>query len=183
MTEPREIVHMLVQPAEALWRELFPSGRRVGAEWEIGSVLGEPGRSMKVRLYGPKAGVWADFATGEKGDLIGLIAAVLRLDREEAWAWARAWLGLNGGASPGRRPRPLRADQAVEHDRNRQDRIVRARRIWEETRPEAGTLAERYLHGRRIRTEFPVTLRFHPRLCHELARRSFPALVAAAATR
>ncbi len=182
MTEPREVVHMLIQRAEALCCELLPNGRRAGAEWEVGSVLGEPGRSLKVRLYGSKAGVWCDFATGEKGNLIGLIAAVLRLDREEAWAWVHAWLGLNSEALPERRSRPRRADHALRHDRDKQDRIGRARRIWEGAWPAAGTLAERYLHARGIRIDLPASLRFHPRLWHEIARRPFPALVAAVET-
>ena len=60
---------------EGLLRQLFPNGRRVGGEFRIGSLAGEKGESLGIRLTGPKAGVWADFATGESGHgLISLIA-------------------------------------------------------------------------------------------------------------
>src|SRR5579872_5068464 len=48
----------------ALLAELLPAGIREGAEWRIGSVAGEPGRSMGVHLGGAKAGVWYDWAAG-----------------------------------------------------------------------------------------------------------------------
>jgi hypothetical protein len=56
---------------------LLPGGRVVGAEWHVGSLAGERGDSLRVRLRGERAGVWCDFATGDRGgDVIALAAAV-----------------------------------------------------------------------------------------------------------
>jgi hypothetical protein len=81
---------------------LLPGGRARGAEFEVGSLRGEPGRSLRIRLHGARAGVWCDFATGERGgDIIALAAAVWRVSQGEA---ARRLAGLLGveGASDGR---------------------------------------------------------------------------------
>lgn len=54
----------------------------------------------------------------------------------------------------------------------------RARRIWKECRPIAGTLGEVYFRNRGITTSLPGTLRFHPALKHEPTGLDFPAVVA-----
>ena len=77
-----DIAHMLALRAEDLCRELLPAGQRQGAEWRCGSVQGESGRSLGVHLFGGKAGVWADFASDERGDPIDLIQAVLALEHD-----------------------------------------------------------------------------------------------------
>jgi hypothetical protein len=57
-------------------RWLFPAGKREGNEFLIGSLHGEPGRSLKVHLAGDRAGLWRDFATGHGGrDPVSLVAA------------------------------------------------------------------------------------------------------------
>jgi putative DNA primase/helicase len=61
--------------------------------------------------------------------------------------------------------------------------VALARRIWEETRPLAGTVAERYLRGRGINITARA-LRFHPHLAStEIREVQFPALVAGTQTR
>jgi hypothetical protein len=68
-----------------LLAHLLPGGRARGAEFEVGSLKGEPGRSLRIRLHGPRAGVWCDFATGERGgDIISLAAAVWTVSQAEA---------------------------------------------------------------------------------------------------
>ena len=67
-----EISRMLADRADEICRKLLPAGKREGKEWVIGSLGGEPGKSLKVHLVGSKAGVWADFSTGEAGDLVDL---------------------------------------------------------------------------------------------------------------
>jgi twinkle protein len=69
---PTELSQRLAEEAEKTARYLFPNGRREGQEWRIGSVNGDKGKSLGIHLSGSKAGVWADFATGETGDLLGL---------------------------------------------------------------------------------------------------------------
>ncbi|CAO3372870.1 AAA family ATPase [Azospirillum argentinense] len=74
---------------------LLPKGVLEGREWCVGSIQGEPGRSLKVCVSGAKAGVWTDFAAGgDGGDLIDLWCAVKQLQLPEALEEIRAWLGL-----------------------------------------------------------------------------------------
>jgi hypothetical protein len=77
---------------------LLPGGRIVGAEWHAGSLRGERGNSLRVRLRGERAGVWCDFATGERGgDPVSLCAAVWGISQVEAARRLAALLGVEGG--------------------------------------------------------------------------------------
>jgi hypothetical protein len=81
---------------ETLCARWLPGGRRIGAEWVVGSLRGEPGASCKVRLCGAHRGRWCDFATGERGgDPISLAAAVSGLTQAEAAQRLAAMLGIN----------------------------------------------------------------------------------------
>ena len=92
----QDISHRLADQAEILCRELLPNGRKDGLEWRVGSVNGEAGNSLGVRLVGDKAGIWGDFNGGEhKGDMLDLIQAVKGLDKGEAVHWAKARLGID----------------------------------------------------------------------------------------
>ena len=87
-------------------------------------------------------------------------------------------LGFAPQASPVPVPstsiRPVRQPD----DRNRVERV---RRIWRETKPLAGTPAQRYLENRGIHLPtWPLALRFHPACPHPSGSR-LPALVAAVA--
>jgi hypothetical protein len=78
---------------------LLPGGRAVGAEWHAGSLRGEAGDSLRVRLRGGRAGAWCDFATGEKGgDPVSLAAAVARVPQAEAARGLARMLGVEGAA-------------------------------------------------------------------------------------
>lgn len=89
-----DIAKRLSSQAEAVVRELLPKGRRVGHEWKCGGISGDPGDSLSVHLTGEKAGVWADFQSGEKGDLIGLWMAVRGLSLAAACSEALGYLGI-----------------------------------------------------------------------------------------
>lgn len=156
--------------AEAFCREFLPEGRRVGGYWTAGSVQGERGRSLVVRLAGSRAGSWRDYATGEGGSLIDLIA--IRSGVRFAVAAARAVDWLGGGS--------MLAGTPVEPgpDADEERRIRLAREIWDASLSVAGP-AEAYLRRRGL-TNFPPALRFHPAL--ELGGRRWPALVAAVTT-
>lgn len=67
-----EMSRRLASNALAVAEMLLPQGRKRGHEFCAGSVNGDPGESLKVCITGNKAGVWADFATGEGGDLLDL---------------------------------------------------------------------------------------------------------------
>lgn len=77
-----------------LCQHLLPSGKEVGQEWVVGSVAGEAGQSLKVRLSGQKAGLWADFATSDAGDALDLWAKVRGIHISDAMREAKEWLGI-----------------------------------------------------------------------------------------
>lgn len=158
----------------ALVAELLPGGRREGNNWIAGSVAGNRGRSLSVPLAGPALGLWRDFATGEHGDLIALIMACRGLGFRGACQWARDWLG---------RPHDWASEPAGPQDGTEAAGKAGSRewalRIWQASRPIAGTDAEAYLCGRSISLPaWPDDLRFHPNLKHKPSGRRFGALVA-----
>jgi twinkle protein len=89
-----ELSRALAASADRIVAHLLPGGRKKGPEWKAGSVAGESGDSLSVRLSGPKAGVWSDFATGESGDLLDLWAACRGQSIAEAINDAKAFLGI-----------------------------------------------------------------------------------------
>lgn len=110
-----DVARLLAERAEDVCRYLLPNGRRVGREWKAGSVHGEAGDSLGVVLSGDKAGVFADFASGESGDLIGLWKLARGVDTAAAFLEAEDFLGIphkvnghaNGnGKATERRPEP-----------------------------------------------------------------------------
>ena len=112
---PKELSAQLARDPERLCRRLLPHGKLLGGEWCVGSLSGEAGQSLKVRCGGDKAGIWADFAGQDKGDLLDLIAAQQGLTLGKAMAWARDFLGLASFASvaPTKTYRPLKPPTEV----------------------------------------------------------------------
>jgi putative DNA primase/helicase len=67
---------------EGLLHEWLPAGRREGHEWKVGSLSGEPGRSLSINL---RTGVWRDFSGDAGGsDPISLLAAIRSATMGEA---------------------------------------------------------------------------------------------------
>ncbi len=89
--------------------------------------------SFVIYLEGDKAGRWNDYATGEHGDLIDLIALSLGCNASQALREARSFLGL-ASDSP--------ADVA-----RRKDAAARAMRLAEEARAKGREQAERRRKG------------------------------------
>jgi twinkle protein len=105
MTDITAIKRMLAERGQAVAEMLLPGGRREGQEWRVGSVAGEKGQSLGVRLTGHKAGVWSDFGTGEEGGgLLNLWCAVKCIPLSEALKEAKAFLGI-ADAMPARAPK------------------------------------------------------------------------------
>jgi twinkle protein len=96
-----EISRLLSSRAQSVAEYLLPRGRKEGQEWRVGSVDGEPGQSLGVHLSGSKAGVWAEFNSGEAGDLLDLWQQARRVSLSQALSEAREWLGIS-------RPEPYR---------------------------------------------------------------------------
>jgi len=96
MSDTTEIKRALESRALEVAEHLLPRGVLEGPESYVGSLAGEPGRSLKVRVRGGKAGLWSDFAPGgESGDLIDLWQAVKHLSLIETLDDTRKWLGLD----------------------------------------------------------------------------------------
>lgn len=172
-----DLARRLAARAEDVCRYYLSNGCREGRTWRVGDVDNTPGRSLCVQLTETSrrtAGRWIDFATGEHGDLLDLIAHTQRLDTfRDVLDEARRFLSLPELTSAQRAasPAPSRSPEA-------------ARRLLASAGPIRGTLAETYLRSRGIADTHGLTaLRFHP-LCwyrarHNAPRETWPALVAA----
>jgi putative DNA primase/helicase len=67
---------------ESLLHEWFPHGHREGHEFKIGSLSGEPGRSLSINT---RTGVWKDFSSDAGGsDPISLLAAIRSCSMKDA---------------------------------------------------------------------------------------------------
>ena len=151
-----DVNRMLAERIDQLVKDLLPGGHRQGHEWRVGSIAGAPGSSLGVHLTGAKAGIWADFSTGQKGDALDLLRAALGLSNFDAIAWARRWLGFDlGEAAIPTRPASTSATEPAPAPE-------RWRAPWQAARPIAGTLAEIYLAARGLRFDDPAgeVLRF-----------------------
>lgn len=78
---------------------LFPNGTFHGDEFRVGNIHGNKGQSLRVALTGGKAGLWQDFATGQKGDVLDIWAGAQGKDTKrdfcEVMASISECLGYN----------------------------------------------------------------------------------------
>lgn len=183
--DARTLAELLAQRIAPLAAELLPQGRRDGQEWRCGSLAGEPGQSLAVRLTGARAGVWADFSSGERGDALDLVAAALFAgDKAEAMRWARRWLGIGHTTTAAeltarRAPAPAAATAAAP-DAETLAKRRKALALFAEARQDG---YEAYLAGRGIDLRElgrkPRALRFHPACWCAEAGRPLPAMLGA----
>ena len=104
MMMAKEVSRQLAQRTEDVTKYLLPQGKKIGSEWCVGSLVGEPGQSLKIHLAGEKSGVWSDFATGEKGDLLDLWGRVLNTSLSEAIKDSSIYLGISSPSFSAHRP-------------------------------------------------------------------------------
>jgi len=77
----------------ALLCRWLPNGRIEGREFCVGSLNGEPGRSLKINL---RTGVWKDFAADIGGsDPVSLAAAIFDLSQADAARRLAECLGVS----------------------------------------------------------------------------------------
>lgn len=98
MKTAREICELLKGRVHDVAEYLLPNGSKQGSEWCVGSIHGEPGKSLGVCLTGSKAGIWSDFADGSKegsGDLLDLWCQVRNISLIEAMKEASRYLGID----------------------------------------------------------------------------------------
>jgi AAA domain-containing protein len=104
--DAHKIAVALAERIEDLCRTLLPNGKRRGNEWCVGSINGEAGDSLRIRLSGEKAGVWCDFADeSDRGDALDLVEAVRNCSTIDAMDWARSWLGWPQREVPREKPK------------------------------------------------------------------------------
>lgn len=102
-----ELSQRMSDQAAMIAEHLLPAGKKASGEWKAGSVAGEPGSSLSVRITGAKKGVWSDFATGESGDLLDLWVAVRGVSTGEAMREVKGLLGIRD-TMPTRTPKAYR---------------------------------------------------------------------------
>lgn len=82
-------------------KQWLPNGKKIGPDWCVGSLSGEPGESLKIHV---RKGVWKDFASGDGGsDPVSLYAAIHGIGQGEA---AKRLGGNTQPATPKRAPEP-----------------------------------------------------------------------------
>lgn len=107
----RDLSARLADHAHDIAQYLLPKGKRASGEWKAGSINGEEGHSLSVRISGAKKGMWRDFAADVGGDLLDLWAATRSLSIAEAMAEAKQHLGIRDEMPQRERPiykRPAR---------------------------------------------------------------------------
>ena len=182
-TRTSDLVRHLAEHTESVCRHYLSNGRRVGGYWIVGDVRNTKGRSMFVRLRGPRsgkgaAGKWTDAATGEHGDLLDVIRESCGLvDFHLVVGEARRFLSLP-------RPQPTPNCHTRRLPLAPAGSSESARRLFAMSQPIAGTIAETYLRKRGITALREASaLRFHPRCYYrpdvDAPTEIWPALVAA----
>lgn len=194
-TEPsvREIAQMLQPMAESIVWQLFPNARRDGPFLCVGSLNGEAGKSLKIKIRGSNAGSWADYATSKgdprgMGDLLKLMQYTIgNGDLGAAVQEAKRMLSIDS-MDPAKLQRHRRAAEkaqarAEQRDKDDKERArAQAEGLWQS----AATLtpsspAVLYLTGRGIDFaklgKFPGALRFHAEVWHAQVKCKLPAMV------
>ena len=67
MFNAKHIKAALLKKLPAVCEFLLPNGHPDGTNWRVGSIKGEDGASLSVRLKGQSKGYWKDYATNDPG--------------------------------------------------------------------------------------------------------------------
>lgn len=189
----KDIGDMLRQHAEALGWMLFPAARKIGGFLCIGSLQGERGDKLKIRLSGPKAGTWVDYGTSDsdpkgKGDMLKLLQLTVgNGDIKQGIAEAKRYLNLDSMdplALERMRDRAAKAQARAEretadyNEKRRRD----AEGLWFKAAPlTPSSPAFQYLAGRGIDFtalgRLPGAIRFRTVKHAELGDKLLPAMV------
>jgi hypothetical protein len=116
MSDASRIKALLRERIEEVARYLFPNGKPQGNHWCVGDITGAPGKSFKICIAGPKAGLWGDFAESEKHSrsLLDLWMAARNVDFKTALPEAAEWLGCSLHGSNDTRKSAVDWDACVE---------------------------------------------------------------------
>jgi hypothetical protein len=160
-----EIKALLQLRVRELVERVLPTARISGGYASVSSSKpGADGGSLVVWIRGTSPGAWKDYATGDKGDILDLIAFAQfghstppsKEARAEALRWARGFLGLADMPPVERnRARAFAEKKARERAESDQERALRNQKrafeMWLKAVPLAeGAPARSYLAGRGI---------------------------------
>jgi putative DNA primase/helicase len=152
----------------------FPHGRRVGHEWRLSNINGDPPRkngSCVITLEGEHAGDWIDFDGGEGGGPIDTLAHATGRTGRDLYDYAAHLVGVTPSRGAAARKPPGGSNR-------RKNPRGEIEAILAQTMPIAGTVAEAYLWGRGITCPVTGDLQFHPNLKHWESGVVYPAIVA-----
>lgn len=94
-SSPSQLAALLTEKSIEVCEHLLPGGKVVGKEYHAADSGGGAGHSLRVVLEGDKAGVGADFATGETfGDLLDVWCLCRGIGLGQAMAEASSFLGI-----------------------------------------------------------------------------------------
>lgn len=188
-----EIAELLNARAEDLGWMLFPAARKAGGFLCIGSVQGEPGKTLKIHLSGAKRGRWADYATSPSdpagmGDMLKLLKLTIGGgDMGRAVAEAKRFLNLDTmdpRALERQRRTASRARERAEAEAvaNDEKRRRQAEAMWQAATPLTPSLPPvRYLEARGIDFallgKLPGAIRYRLLDHFETNRKQLPAMV------
>jgi hypothetical protein len=189
--ELKELANVQIR---AICQHLLPNGRENCGYWEVGSIEGERGASLKVNLRGATRGLWTDFSAAKgspsySGNVIQLVAQVQFGGRVgDACAWLRRWLGIDNldpdalaksKATAQRAAAKSEKDAIEKAEKNRR----RAHKLFLDAAPYPSTIVETYLCSRGL--DFrgaglgaPNAIRFQPNTYCAEVRKDVPAMVA-----
>ncbi|MGR6465425.1 toprim domain-containing protein [Rhizobium sp. PAMB 3182] len=121
-----EIKQGLKDRIEEVCRRLLPDGSRKGRLWVAHNpITQDHDRSPEFKVALDRdTGAWKDYRTGEKGDVIMLVAYLTGSDFKGAMAWARDFLGL----------RTMTPEQRRDMHRRAEEEQRKAARLAEESR-------------------------------------------------
>lgn len=166
-----EIKAMLQAEGLSLIMQLCPGGRREGHLWSAPNPTRSADTigSFKVWLGGAAHGAWKEYDSGEKGDIIDLIAYVHGSTKVDAIMWARKHLGLDTADKSQLEERRREVaykvqkqnEQALERQARRQERafeIFRKARPAQRSHDPAAVAVRAYLASRAIDLEAIATL-------------------------
>lgn len=129
------------------------------------------GGSFTVWVKGASPGAWKDFSSGDKGDILDLVAFLKGLDRKAALAWAMDRCGLRSMSAEDRqaaeqRATAIRARAQAEEQAMRGKRRQRAQLMFSRALPFVSETVAAYLASRGL--ALPPT--FEARWCRSFER-------------
>ena len=165
-----EIVRRLRASAERWVPRYFPNGKRVGDEWRLANIAGDPPRkngSCVITLTGAHAGDWIDFDGNTGGGPLSALEHATGLSGRVLIAHAAE---LAGSA-------PVRPTPTPGKDRGK-DAGKEIELVLSRCQPVTGSPAAAYLAARGLAVPETPDLLFHPDLTYWETRTGYPALIA-----